>query len=183
MSADNKGAVGHAVEKVMDAVGGATGAGAAAATTTAEAFVENAATGDLYEIESSRLALERSRSPEVRLAAQQMIVDHTANTHHLMAALEMNETRGVPQPPRALDARRQTMIEHLRDAPDDSFDEAFASQQVMAHQESVALLRSYAGDGDNPQLRSLATSALPMIERHLRHMETLQQNISRSRAA
>jgi putative membrane protein len=80
-----------------------------------------------------------------------------------------------------LDTRRQTMIDHLREAPDDGFDAAYASQQVLAHEETVALMRSYASGGDNPQLRSLAQSALPVIERHLEHMTMLQDNV-RSRA-
>jgi putative membrane protein len=180
MSKDNKGTVAHAVDKVMDTAGGMMGAAKAAATTKAATFVENAAIGDLYEIESARLALQRSKQPEVRAAAQQMIADHTANTHHLMAALEMNETRGVPQPPKALDTRRQTMIDHLREAPDGSFDADYASQQVMAHEETVALMRSYGSGGDNPQLQSLALSALPVVERHLEHMKMLQDRVAKA---
>jgi putative membrane protein len=109
-----------------------------------------------------------------------MIVDHTANTHHLLAALEMNETRGVPAPPQVLDARRSTMIKHLREAPDESFDSTYASQQVMAHEETVALMRSYASAGDNPQLRSLAQSALPVVERHLEHMQMLHDELRKA---
>jgi len=180
MSEDRKGVIGHAVDKVMDSAGGMLGAAKAAAITTAGAFVENAAIGDRYEIESARLALQRTRSSEVRAAAKRMILDHTANTHHLMAALEMNETRGVPQPPTELDTRRQTMIDHLRQAPDDGFDTAYASQQVMAHEETVALMRSYASGGDNPQLRSIAQSALPVVERHLEHMNRLQDQVARA---
>lgn len=182
MSGEQKGVIGHTIDTVMDAAGGMMGAAKAAATTTAGAFVENAAIGDRYEIEAARLALQKSQSPEVRNAAQRMIVDHTANTHHLLAALEMNETRGVPHPPQALDTRRQTMIDHLREAPDEAFDKTYAAQQVMAHEETVALMRSYASGGDNAQLRSVALSTLPVVERHLDHMKVLQ-NYAEQRAA
>jgi len=175
---EEKGLIGHTVDKVMDAAGGMVGAAKAAATTTAAAFIENAVIGDRYEIESARLALDRSQSPDVRRAAERMIVDHAANTHHLLAALQMNETRGAPQPPDALDARRQTMINHLREAPEESFDATYAAQQVMAHEETVALMRSYAGGGDNAQLRSVAQSALPVVERHLVHMKMLQDSVA-----
>lgn len=177
MSEERQGAIGHAVDKMMDSAGGMLGAAKAAATTSAATFVENAAIGDRYEIESAELALRRSQSPEVHAAARKMILDHTANTHHLMAALEMNEAQGVPQPPQALDTRRETMIDHLRDAPDDKFDETYAAQQVLAHEETVALMRSYGGGGDNPQLRSLAQSALPVVERHLEHMTMLRDRL------
>ena len=178
MSEEKKGAIGHAVDKMMDTAGGMLGSAKAAATTSADTFIENAAIGDRYEIESARLALQRSRSPQVRAAAEQMIADHTANTHHLTAALEMNETRGLPQPPSALDSRRQMMIDHLQGAPEDKFDADYASQQVMAHEETVSLMRSYASGGDNAQLRSLAQSALPVVERHLDHMKLLKENLT-----
>jgi putative membrane protein len=180
MSEDKKSTARHAVDKMMDTAGGMLGAAKAAATTKADTFVENAAIGDLYEIESARLALQRSQTPQVRAAATKMIADHTANTHHLMAAMEMNETQGVARPPQALDARRQTMIDHLREAPDDSFDSTYAAQQVLAHEETVALMGSYASGGDNPQLRSLAQSALPVVERHLEHMKMLKDGIAKA---
>jgi putative membrane protein len=177
MSSEHAGTVGHMVDKAMDTVGGMVGTAKAKIANTAESFVENTAIGDLYEIESSRLALERSQSAEVRAAAKQMIVDHMANTHHLQAALMMNETDGV-KAPAGLDARRQSMIDHLRDAPENAFDSTYAAQQVLAHEETVALMRSYAGGGDNPQLQSLAMSALPVVERHLEHMKTLKQGVA-----
>lgn len=169
----HKGTVGNLVDRAMDTVGGLVGAAGAATPTSADGFVENAAIGDLYEIESSRLALQRSSSAEVRAAAAKMIVDHTANSHHLASALEMNETVGVAAPPSGLDARRAKMVEHLREAPDDAFDKTYLSQQVLAHEETVALMQTYAKSGENPQLRSLAMSAAPVVERHLKHMQML----------
>jgi putative membrane protein len=174
MSGENRtGTVGNLVDRAMDAVGGAIGAVTAATATSADVFVKNAAIGDRYEIESARIALGRSSSAEVRSAAAKMIVDHAANTHHLLSALEMNETRGVAPPPQGFDTRREKMLKHLAEAPDDKFDTTYLSQQVMAHEETVTLMREYAQGGDNPQLRSLAISALPVVERHLDHMKML----------
>src|SRR5690606_16236687 len=63
----------------------AKAAGAAAANgVTAENFVTEAAQGDLFELESSRLALERSDSEEVLAMALKMLDDHTTSTHQLL---------------------------------------------------------------------------------------------------
>lgn len=174
MSSERKGHLGNLVDRAMDAVGGAVGAASASVATSADGFVTNASIGDRYEIEAARIALERSRSAEVRAAAKQMIVDHTAMTSHLLAALEMNETTGVAPPPPELDTRRKTMLNHLAEAPDDKFDATYLSQQVLAHEETVTLMREYGERGDNPQLRSVAMSARPVVERHLEHMRMLQ---------
>jgi putative membrane protein len=176
MSGDKQtGIVGNLVDRAMDAVGGAIGAASAATASSADAFVENAAIGDRYEIAAARIALARSRSAEVRRAAATLIVDHMANSHHLLAALEMNETRGVAAPPQGVDARREKMLKHLDEAPDDKFDTTYLSQQVLAHEETVTLMRKYGETGDNPQLRSLAVSGLPVVERHLEHMKMLKE--------
>lgn len=162
------------VDKVTDTVGGTVGKMSASATTTADSFVENAAIGDMYEIAAARVALTRSGNEKVRDMAQMMITDHTASTHHLQAALQMNETRGVAAPPAQLDTRRQAMLKHLEDAPADAFDSTYLDQQVLAHEETVSLMRSYSEGGDNPQLRSVALGALPVVERHLTKMKAMR---------
>jgi putative membrane protein len=161
------GEIKNTIDKVTDTIGGTVGKMGASATTSADGFVENAAIGDMYEIAAGRLALQRARNDHVRHMAGMMIVDHTTSTHHLQAALH----RGPPAEP---DTRRATMLKHLQDAPDDDFDTTYVDQQVLAHEETVSLMRSYSEGGDNPQLRSLALSTLPVVERHLQKMKELR---------
>ena len=51
---------------------------------TPQSFRAAAVISDTFEIESSRIALERSRNPRVRDFAQQMIRDHTMTSQALM---------------------------------------------------------------------------------------------------
>lgn len=166
----------HGLDKLGDVLGGMLGR-AKAQTVGAHSsaqFIENAAIGDRYEIEAAHIALARSRSPEVRDAAQWMIADHTMMTNQLKSALRMNETEGLPDIPLALDSRRAKLIEHLETAPGDDFDQTWIDQQVLGHKETHDLLSGYARAGDNPQLRSLAAAGAPVVLRHLAHMERLR---------
>lgn len=175
MSGDSqRGSVRHTVDKVQDALGGVAGRMSAAMVTSADQFVENAVVGDLYEIAAGRVALQRSSSPEIQTLAKRMVDDHTTSYHHMLAALEMNETLGVASPPGALDTRRQKMLEHLEVAPAEKFDAAYLDQQLLAHEETLTLMTGYHDKGDNPQLRALAAATAPVIERHLRHVKTLK---------
>lgn len=169
------GGVHDALAKIQDALGGMAGRIKASTVSSADRFVENAAIGDLYEIEAARLALRRSSSPEVRAIAEQMVNDHTTSTHHLQAAMEMNETKGIPSRPATLDTRRKKMLEHLHEAPEDGFDATYLDQQILAHQETLTLMTGFRDKGDNAQLRSYAAGTAPVVERHLRHMKTLRQ--------
>ncbi|MGE0776347.1 MAG: DUF4142 domain-containing protein [Sphingomonadaceae bacterium] len=168
------GEIKHGFNKVSDAIGGTAGKISASTTTTADSFVENATIGNLYELEAAKTVLRRARSEPVRLFARKMLLDHTTAKHQMSAALEMNETNGVAAPPQSLDTRRETMLKHLAAAPESDFDASYIDQQVLAHEETVSLMHSYAEKGDNPQLRSLAQGTLPVVERHLRHVKMMK---------
>jgi len=175
---DKHGNVHHAMDKLQDMMGGLVGRASASMVTTADAFVENAAMGDMYELMSAQIALRRTRSPQVRDLARMMIADHTTSAHHLEAALEMNETLGVKPPPAELDTHRRKMIENLEAAPDDKFDSMYLDQQVLAHEETLTLLTKYYEDGDNSQLRSVAAGAAPVVYRHRQHCAQLKANLA-----
>src|SRR5690606_41325605 len=62
---------------------------------------------------------------------------------------------------------------------DEDFDRTYLDQQVLAHEETTSLMRSYSEKGDNPQLRSVALATLPVVERHLEHMKGLDRKSTR----
>ena len=72
------------------ATDGDMGAGAAAAgdmtPNQRSAYVEMAAASDLFEIQSSQLAVSRAQNPDVRAFAQMLIEHHTMTTQQLTAA-------------------------------------------------------------------------------------------------
>jgi putative membrane protein len=175
---DKHGNVHHAMDKLQDMMGGLVGRASASMVTSADAFVENAAMGDIYEVEAAALALRRASSPQVRELARMMLADHTTSAHHLQAALEMNETQGVKTPPVELDTHRRKMIENLQASPDDKFDAMYLDQQLLAHDETLTLLTKYYQDGDNAQLRSVAAGAAPVVYRHRQHCAHVKQSLA-----
>jgi putative membrane protein len=63
------------------------------------------------------------------------------------------------------------MLEQLRtSAP---FDLAYRDAQIAAHQEALQLHQNYASGGDHPALRAVAARAVPVIQGHLAHAQTL----------
>jgi putative membrane protein len=152
----------------QDAASAAVGtASAVTAGRTTGGFVTNAAIGDMYEIESSRLAEKQSKSADLKKFAAQMIKDHTMSSAELKKAAAGVEGATIPT---AMDERRQGMIDNLKQAGD-KFDEVYHAQQTAAHSENVALHRTYAENGDNVALKALAAKHLPIIEGHLKMAE------------
>lgn len=162
-------------DKMQDVVGGMMGRATArsAGSTDDEAFVQNAARGDMFEIAAAKYMLKHSGNETVRGAAAQMLADHTTMSNQLRSALGSSETPDIAIPG-SLDERRKSVLDHLQRAPADKLDKTYVDQQVLAHKETVDLLSGYASVGPNPQLRSVALGALPVVKRHLARMEALE---------
>lgn len=134
-----------------------------ATATSATAFVSMAAVSDQFEIQTSQLALERSRDPQVRRFATRMIRDHSMSSRRLMALASRS---GQPVPAPGLDARHAAMLQTLTATPDAGFDAAYATMQANAHREAITMFQTYASQGDDPALRSFARRTLPTLQMH-----------------
>jgi putative membrane protein len=136
----------------------------------AMAFVEAAASSDMFEIESSRMALSMSRNPAVRNFAQMMIDHHTRMTGELATAARAD---GLAPPPPQLLPQHQAALQRLQSAGVNGFDSAYKAEQIAAHQEALTLHSSYARDGDRPALRDAASRAVPIVQMHLGQAQSL----------
>lgn len=140
--------------------------GAAGALTPVDraGYVTTAAASDLYEIQSSQIALSKAQRPEVREFAQMLVTHHTQMTEALTTAARAS---GLTPPPPTLLPMHQEMIAELQRAPAAGFDSVYLRQQVPAHETALALHQNYAARGDAPALRAAAAAAVPIIRHHL----------------
>lgn len=156
---------------MQDTASAAQGAVAARMTTGVREYASMAAISDLYEVQSSQLALQRSQSNDVKAFAQEMVAAHTATSNELKP---LAASAGVT-PPASLDERRRSMMENLQSASTEDFDDRYIDQQTAAHTEALTLHRTYASNGDNPQLRAFAAKTAPAVEQHLMHVRRLDE--------
>jgi putative membrane protein len=136
-------------------------AGAQSVTDPA-AFAEAAASSNMFEIESSELALDKATKDDVKQFAQHMIDDHTAAGEKMKAAAESD---GVT-PPTAMADKEQAALDKLQSTDEAAFDEAYLTAQVAAHDEAVALFTSFSENGQESALRAFAAETLPTLEEH-----------------
>ena len=146
----------------------------APAATTAAGFITRAALSDMYEIESSRLALDRSQSAGVKAYAQRMVDEHTRMSNELKATAAQAGLEA--RPPAVLDEERLALIRELREAGAGDFDGKYLDQQTESHENTLNLFRDYANNGDNDQLKQLASRGLPTIENHLQTVQALDKS-------
>jgi putative membrane protein len=133
-------------------------------------FVNTAASAGKFEIDSSKLALDKATSNDVKTFARMMIKDHTKAGKRLMAIVK--KEGGMP-PSETLAPADADAMKQLNAASGADFDKTYVSLQEKAHMDAVALFKNYSADPDDKRLGRFAKRTLPTLEMHLDHVKKL----------
>ena len=133
--------------------------------TTAQPFVNAAASSDRFEIESSRLVVASGQSAGTKKFAQNMIDAHTASTAKLKSTVSGMSPAITPDD--TLNAEQQQLLDGLKGKTGADLDSAYAAAQVTAHQKTLDTLNAYASGGDNDKLKTFASGLVPTVTAHL----------------
>lgn len=139
--------------------------------TTPEQFIQAVASSNEFEIQSSKLALDKSKNEEIHQFGNRMIEDHTKLGDELKATLKQ---ANMPEPDNRLDPKDQAQLDKLRKLSGAAFDRTYVADQRAGHVQAVRLVGVYAKDGTNPALKGLAVKSLPILKEHLRMAEGLR---------
>ncbi len=137
-----------------------------------EKFITNAKIGNRFEVDTSKIALDRTEDATVREFAKMMVEDHT----HAMESMKgFVPTDAPPALGAAYDAKHAQKIEALRKTSDESFDAAYIKAQKEAHAEAVSLFSNYAKQGDEKDLKGFAAATLPTLKAHEAHINSFKK--------
>jgi putative membrane protein len=134
----------------------------ALAEDSAQTFVDKAAVGGMFEVESSQLALKMSDNADVKHFADMMVNDHGKANAELKSLAEQEHLTL----PAALDEEHAAMLKTLSRAGG-QFDVQYAKAQLDAHKAAVELFQNYASNGENKTLQKFAVQTLPTLHGHL----------------
>lgn len=149
---------------------------AAHAKETAVEFVGKASEATKFEIDSSKLALQRSDNAEVKSFAQMMIDDHTAASGKMKEAMASDKVDAALLAD-GLDAKHAKIMDKLREAKAEDFDEAYMDAQEAAHKDAIDLFEDFAGKGDTDALKIFAAETLPKLKEHAKHADELEAKV------
>ena len=135
-------------------------------------FVKEAAISDMFEMQSSQLAVERGDDATKKFA-QQMIADHQKTSGELKGMVQGGKVKA--EIPTALDSTHQGMLDKLKGLQGADFNKRYHEDQVKAHKDAVDLFQRYAKGGDNPDLKAWAGKTQPSLEHHLKMAQDLNK--------
>ncbi|MBU2013404.1 MAG: DUF4142 domain-containing protein [Gammaproteobacteria bacterium] len=135
-----------------------------------ENFVDEASAKGIAEIETAKMALDKGTSEDVKQFAKMMIDDHTKANQELAQLAQAKDLEMSDEA--TLMDKAKAMILKLRDG--ENFDEAYANNQVVAHEQTIEMYQDYVEGGENADLKQFAQKALPKLEEHLKQAKDLQ---------
>ncbi|MDX8456195.1 DUF4142 domain-containing protein [Mesorhizobium sp. VK9D] len=139
-----------------------------------QTFVTTAPNANEFEIQSSKLAEEKSASADVKAFAADMIKDHGKVAEDFKAALSQGQTTASIKPAGpALQPKEQQLLDELKAATGKEFDAKYIKMQTDAHKDAVALFSTYANSGDDPAMKEFAKKTLPVLKMHEKHVKEL----------
>ena len=137
----------------------------------AEEFFEEASAMGVAEITTSQKALQQSENAEVKAFAEMMIKDH-ADANEKMADMAAEKGLEISDEAGLMD-RARTWILERRDG--ESFDDAYANNQVAAHERTIELFER-ATRSDDAEVAAFAKETLPKLQEHLEEARKLVQS-------
>jgi putative membrane protein len=119
---------------------------------------------NLAEIETGKLALDKSKNDQVKQFAQKMIEDHTTAMKELE---KLALSKGISLPAET-DLKHKAVATALKALSGDTFDKQYMSRVGVAdHERTHELLEKTQKNAKDPELKAYAQKILPIVHQHL----------------
>jgi putative membrane protein len=159
---------------ILSAVLGAGSAWAEGLGKTDQKLLSDLAMANMAEIETAKLALQKTQSDRVKSFAQQMVDDHSKGLDEVR---KVAAARNVTLPTE-LDAKHKAMAVKLEKLSGDKFDRTYMEQAgVKAHKEAHQLVSKGETSAQDSEVKALVTRLQPTIHQHLNNAEQLNAAI------
>jgi putative membrane protein len=139
-----------------------------------KAFLRDAIEGNLFEIQTANLAIQKSSDTNVQALAQRLFNDHTQLLEDARDLAHKKHVQ-IPHSPAPLQKKE---IDALKELSGNQFDRAYTSLMVADHYTDVHDFEEQAEKGHDKDVRTLATDAVPTLKAHLAQAITTEEAIS-----
>jgi putative membrane protein len=143
-------------------------------SSSASAFLQNAAQGGKAEIEFAQLAETKTSNPQVKSFAQMIVTDHT-KANNQVSSLAATKKITLPSDVSATQKAEKSKLESLSGA---AFDKAYAEQMVSDHQHDIKDFEQAAKSSD-PEVQTFASNTLPTLRHHLEEAQKLEKAVNK----
>jgi putative membrane protein len=126
-----------------------------------------------FEIQSSELALQKSKNQGIRNFAERMIKDHGQSSKELTKLVQSANLNLAP--PTELDQEHAMLLRDLRQLTGEHFDRSYLRLQVSGHHQALVLHDNYIRTGSNPQLKAFARKVVDVVQSRVYMLKQMGQ--------
>ncbi|GAB3537957.1 hypothetical protein GCM10027343_02450 [Noviherbaspirillum agri] len=127
-------------------------------------MMHDMAHANLAEIETGKMALEKSQSDQVRKFAEKMVDDHTTALKELQS---LAQSKGVTLP-KETDVQHKAIATALKVLPGDTFDKQYIARVgVGDHERTLDMLQKAQKEAKDPDLKAYAQKTQKTVSQHL----------------
>jgi len=138
---------------------------------TDQAFVMKASGAGMYEVEISKIAVDKASDPAVKEFARTMVSDHTKANDELKQFADSHNAKVAPGVPKD----KQAVIARMSKLDGARFDKAYHDQVgIKDHKTDIALFEKEVKTGGNADLKAWADKTLPTLKTHLQHAQEMK---------
>ena len=129
-------------------------------------FVRMLDAANTAELDAAKYVVNRTKNADVHQFAQHMIDDHSSAAVSLEAVTRGTNLFPAPRD-REMNASGMRMVVRLNGETGTQLDDDYMRMQVPAHRRALGLLQWETQNGQNTNLKDLATKLTPTVQQHL----------------
>jgi putative membrane protein len=137
-------------------------------------FVLKAEKADIQERVLGRMAEEKSQNSDIKSYGKTVGRDHNQNLEKLVDLMIKD---GMGQP-KTLPEERSEAVKKIQGLSGTAFDREFLNLMVQDHKKAIAAFNDAVDTSSNAGVRDYAKNTLPMLEKHLKDAQELQNKMN-----
>jgi len=141
-----------------------------------ETFLKKAADGGMAEVQLGQLAQKNASNDAVKQFGQRMVTDHSKMNEDVK---NLASTKGITLPS-APSAKNKAAYNRLAGKTGAEFDKEYITMMIRDHKEDIAEFQKEADSGTDPDVKALASQALPILQEHLRMAQDCAKQLGMS---
>lgn len=133
---------------------------------------------DKNEMAAGKEAMQKSKDPNVKKYARELITDHTKNLSQTVSVSHNIHEKAVESDEsKALKQHGKDLMAKLKKLKDKEFDKAYVDAMVSGHSDVLTAIDGKMGQVSNPKLQDHVKMTKDMVQRHLDDGKTVQQSL------
>jgi putative membrane protein len=137
-------------------------------------FAVKASQGGQAEVTFGQLAAQKAEDPAVKQFAQRVVDDHTKANQQLNLILVQ---KGASVPDEKATSSEQKEMNRLQKLSGAEFDKAYLNHMLRDNKKDVKKFLNESDDAKDPDIRTFATTTLPVLQDHLKMAEDLSATV------